>query len=70
MKYLKDTKCEHCKHVGHIEPIIYTIKVYKYEDGRRIDTGRVKKLVSHLECEICGNTSLVDDDFGERLLNE
>ena len=42
---------------------IYVIKYTEKETKNGIETGRVRRSASHLECELCGDRKTVDDSF-------
>lgn len=53
--------CKKC--LNKMIPIWFTEEEYKTENGRISKTGRIRRNVSHFECQICGHKEAVDDSF-------
>jgi len=54
-----------CPHCGYaLEPVYFTEEEYQTTSfGVRYKTGRTRRAVDYLVCEVCGKKQCVDDSF-------
>ena len=48
---------------GRLFPVWFTEEEIKVQDGHQYHTGRKRRAVSHLVCELCLKNHPVDDSF-------